>query len=310
VVALEDIYDEFHHGIASPRAIQAFLAYACGNWRREPRYVVLAGNGTYDYKDHLGFGGNLVPPLLMSTGYGLFAADRQFAPQLAIGRLPVSNAAQLGALVQKIIAYENGSGQWTRRVVMAADNPDGGGNYHRDSDDLAGLVPAGYATAKVYLSSIPLNEARQQLIQGLNDGALLVNYMGHGGLDRLAHEGLLTLGDVSALSNADRLPVVTTLTCLTARFAVPGYDCLGEALILQPSGGAIAFWGPSGLLLNRQSKALGEAFLRSTFKRGGCALGDAILEAFQNSADNGSAAASLDLYNLLGDPGLKLRRGE
>jgi len=306
VAELEDIYDEFNHGIASPKAIQSFLAYACGTRRRGPRYVVLAGNGTYDYKDHLGLGGNLVPPLLMGTGYGLFAADRLFARGVAVGRLPANDAAQLAALVQKIIAYEQGSGERAKRVVMAADNADGGGNFPRDSDDLARLIPAGYTVSKVTLSGLPIGEARQQLLQGFKDGALVVNYIGHGGWDRLAQEGLLTLGDAGALNNAGRLPVVTTLSCLTGRFAVPGYDCIGDALVLQPSGGAIAFWGPSGLLLNRQSKALGKKFLRGALRPGQRVLGDVIQEAIRSGSGRASAA-SVDLYNLLGDPALKLR---
>ena len=308
VVTLEDIYDEFNHGIASPRAIQKFLAYARKKWRRKPRYLVLAGSGTYDYKDHLGSGENLVPPLMMATGYGLFATDRLFAPEVAIGRLPAKDAAELETLIQKIIAYERSSGEWARRIVFAADNPDESGNYHRDSDELAEVVPAGYATTKVYLSNVPLNVARQELIQGFNAGALVINYIGHGGLDCLAHEGLLTMDDVGALNNAHRLPVVTTLTCLTGRFAVPGYDCLGEALVLHPGGGAVAFWGPAGLPLNRQSKALGKEFFRAALRRGKRTLGDAILKAHQRCSEKSSAL--LDLYNLLGDPGLMLRRAK
>jgi hypothetical protein len=215
-------------------------------------------------------------------------------------------------MVAKIIAYEQGSGAWTKRVVLAADNADDGGDFPRDSDELAGLVPAGVETRKVYLSGKTPNTsaARQQLIEGFNEGALLVNYMGHGGLDRLAQEGLLRLSDVACLGGGDRLPVVTTLTCVTGRFGLPGYDCLGEALVLQPSGGAIAVWGPSGLLLNRQSKALGEAFLRTVLQSGERVLGKAVQQAYGQSSGHSSSAASLELYNLLGDPALKLRDGE
>jgi hypothetical protein len=312
VVMVEDIYDEFNHGLASPKAIQSFLAYAGSAWRQGPQFVVLAGNGTYDYKNHLGVGDNLVPPLLLSTGYGLFAADRILAPQVAIGRLPARSAGELDVLVAKIVAYEQSAGPWTKRVLLAADNADDGGDFPRDSDDLAGLVPAGYETRKVYLSGpVPdTGAARQALFEGFAEGALLVNYMGHGGVDRLAQEGLLTVGDVSGLGSGDRLPVVTALTCVSGRFALPGYDCLGEALVLEPSGGAIAFWGPAGLLLNRQSKALGEAFLRAALESGERVLGRAVQAAHRASSGHSTPTAPLDLYNLLGDPALKLRNGE
>ena len=42
---------------------------------RVPRFLLLAGLGTLDYKDYLGHGGNLVPPVMVSTPSGLFASD-------------------------------------------------------------------------------------------------------------------------------------------------------------------------------------------------------------------------------------------
>ena len=79
VVCLEDIYDEFNHGLASPRAIKEFLSYATNRWQgNNLKYVVLAGEGTFDYKDNLGYGENLIPPIMVSTPRGLFAADNQY----------------------------------------------------------------------------------------------------------------------------------------------------------------------------------------------------------------------------------------
>ena len=58
-----------------------------------------------------------------------------------------------------------------------------------------------------------------------------MNYVGHGGLDRLASEGLLVTADADALTNGERLPVVTALTCTINRFEVPGFVPLGAALV-------------------------------------------------------------------------------
>ena len=69
VVDLEDIYDEFNHGISSPEAIRNFISYAYNNWREAPKYVVLAGDGTFDYKDNMGYGDNLVT-VLYAKGLG------------------------------------------------------------------------------------------------------------------------------------------------------------------------------------------------------------------------------------------------
>ena len=134
-----------------------------------------------------------------------------------------------------------------------------------------------------------------------------MNYIGHGGMDRWTHEGLLTTRDVSGLGNGNSLPVVTALTCVSGRFAVPGFRCIGEALVMTPGGGAIAFWGPSGLSLNDRAKTLGQGFFREAFQSKKTVLGDVLLNALRSyGADDDTSK----IYNLLGDPALRLRRGK
>ncbi|MBM4031952.1 MAG: hypothetical protein FJ291_09220 [Planctomycetes bacterium] len=301
VVDIEDVYDEFAYGIATPKAVQAFLAWARSNWREPPRYVLLAGHGTWDYKDYLGRGDNLIPALQVDTPYGLFSHDGEFSKQAAVGRLPARTPDELAVMIAKTIAYEQSVGAWRNRVLMVADNADGGGNFPRDSDDLAALIPAGHAVDKVYLSQFSLNEARRRLISGLDAGALLVNYIGHGGMAQWTHEGLLRTSDVDALRNGTRLPVVAALTCLSARFALPGYDCIGEAFVLKPDGGAVAFWGPSGLSMNDEAKGLGRRFIQAAFGQPAARVGDAALRAAATETEMSKT------FNLLGDPALKLR---
>jgi len=132
VVALDDVMNEFNHGISSPEAIKRFLAVAFTRWRKSPRYVVLAGDGSLDYKDALGFGGNLIPPKLVPTDSGLAASDNYLAdvdgdhlPEFSIGRLPVVSPEELATVIEKIIAYEQGPGSLA--AVLVADLPDNGG---------------------------------------------------------------------------------------------------------------------------------------------------------------------------------------
>ncbi len=320
VVELEDIYDEFNHGIAGPEAIRDFLSYAYHNWRKAPRYVVLAGDGTYDYKNNQGHGDNLLPPLMVGTADGLFASDNRFAdvagndgvPEMALGRLPVLSNQELQSLIDKIAAYEAASGgAWEKRVLMAADDPDEGGDFPSDSDDLASLIPQGYTVDKVYLSEHTVEEARQLILNRINNGVSLLNYIGHAGVDRMAQEGLLLRRDVDLLSNGEKAPVVTALTCVAGQFAIPGYDSLGEALVLKSGGGAAAFWGPSGLSFNAEAKILGRCFLEAAFKSrvesAKMRLGEVILKSLAGYAASGNLPHMLDIYNLLGDPALEMK---
>ena len=93
MVDIEDVYDEFGFGVPSPYALQAFLAYARSTWTSPPRYVVLAGDGTYDYKDAFGFGDNLIPPMMVYTPDGLVPSDVWFADVDPSGFAPRSRSA-------------------------------------------------------------------------------------------------------------------------------------------------------------------------------------------------------------------------
>jgi hypothetical protein len=107
--------------------------------------------------------------------------------------------------------------------------------------------------------------------------------------------------------NGDRLPVVTALTCLSNRFDVPGFSALGERLVLHDGGGAIAVWGPTGLASEEDLLVLDKAFFKAVFVWREKTLGEAVLRALRTFRRNGGDVQAGLIYNLLGDPCLRLR---
>jgi hypothetical protein len=315
VVSLEEIAGSYGDGVATPHAIRAFLTAAWQGQKVPPRYVVLAGRGTIDYRDLLGYADNVLPPLLVQSAGGLFPSDNRLAdvsgdglPEMAVGRIPVLTESSLQAFVDKLIAYETGApAEWARRVLLLSDGPDQGTVFAADSDRIAAQIPFPVQAERIDLGTELLSAARARLFAGLSEGAGLVNYLGHGGLDRLAAGGLLTSADVAGLTNGDRLPVLTAMTCTVNRFAVPGVPSLGELLVESAGGGAVAVWGPSGLADSRASRELAEIFYRRTAERGTLRLGDLILRSYAELRAQGGSASLPDIYNLLGDPALRLR---
>jgi hypothetical protein len=316
VVDIEDVYDEFNHGLQNPNAIKDFLTYAHGQWNGPPKYVVLAGEGTLDYQGNLGFGDNVIPPLLVSTAYGLFPSDNAFVDavggdglaDMAIGRLPASTSLELQNLISKIISYETSSSDgWGDQIFLLADDPDDGGEFPTDSDSLGSLIPDQFTTDKIYLSEKPFTDARDELLEGINTGAAFINYIGHAGPDRFATEGLLTLSDLDGLTNGTKLPVFTTFTCYVGRFEIPGYDSIGEGLVVDPDGGAIAVWAPTGLSINNEAFALGMGLFESVFQNGEGVLGDAILDALEAYYSGSFTNALHEIYTLFGDPALQIK---
>ncbi|HYG60966.1 MAG TPA: C25 family cysteine peptidase, partial [Thermoanaerobaculia bacterium] len=326
VVDVEAVYDEFNAGLPSPHALRAFLAHARRSWRKAPRYVVLAGAGSIDYRDLLGYGGGLVPPLLVRSSGGLFVSDNAIAdvaggaggdglPEMAIGRLPVRTPAELNAYIDKLGAAEAAGvagPEWRSRVLMLSDAPDRGADFAADNEKVAGRLPDAYSVDRIDLGAEPLEAARGRLFSGLARGAALVNYLGHGGLDRLTGAGLLASADIPAMAAGPRLPVLTAMTCTVNRFGVPGVSSLGEVLVRQPGRGAAAVWSPSGLSIHGEAVLLAERFYQTATDPSSAAtatrLGDLVLRSLGDLKTLGGSRSMLDVYNLLGDPALLVQQ--
>jgi hypothetical protein len=310
VADLDQIMDTFNAGVSDPHALRSFLTYARTQWSQGPRYVALAGEGTLDYRNLLGYGDNLVPPLMVRSEGGLFPSDNLLGdadgdglPEIAVGRIPVLSTAELDAYTAKLAAYESAAAAgWTGTAVLAADATDRGADFAADSDRVAGQLAA-YTLNRIDLGTTPLADARAQLLAAIGQGAAFVNYMGHGGLDRLSSGGLLTSADVPGLANGERLPVVTAMTCTINRFALPGIPALGELLVKSAGGGAAAVWGPSGLSTSGEAALLAERFYHTDDAR----LGDRVLRAIAEFRTLGGNVDLPRIYDLIGDPALRLQ---
>ncbi len=317
VVDLEDVYDEFNAGLASPKALRDFLQHARQNWKIKPRFVLLLGNGTLDYRNLLGRNDNLVPPLLINTqGGGLIAADAPLAdpdgdgrPDLALGRLPVLDAAGVAAYLAKLTAHDAGGGGGAPRVLLLADDPERDANFAGDSAAVAGVLSGAYAIDTVDLpGAAALAPTRDKLFAALAQGRDIVSYLGHGGLDRLTAEGLLTNADLAAGGRlgANRPVVFSGLTCSINRFELPGYASLGELLVLQANGGAVAVWAAAGLSQHGDAVKLNEALFGAYQQPGMATVGEAVQRAVTDYVAAGHPAALTAGYVLLGDPAARL----
>jgi hypothetical protein len=311
VVGLQAVYDEFADGIPSPLAIRSFLQYATTSWQTAPRHATLVGRGTWDYKNRWGVGDNLVPAALVATPHGLAPSDARLAdlvgddgvPDIGIGRLPFLSAQEAQDYLAKVQQHEAAPfAKWQRRLMVVADNPDGGGNFTADSDQVAGLVPAGHRVDKVYLGSMDLATARQSILDAINQGVLFFNYVGHGGLDRLASEGMLTSDDVPLLTNGSRLPAFVATTCLAGDYGIPGFRSLGEHLLLHPAGGAYAVFGPSWLSEDDAAVRLDGALVRQIFVGQERVFGEAARKALSELEVGPQQEYIRSTYHLLGEP--------
>jgi len=308
LVDIEDVYDEFAFGNKSPQAIKGFLGFAATNWQVAPRFVLLAGDASYDPKDHLGFGENdVVPTALVDTEYMETASDESLGDfdsdgiaEFAIGRLPARTAIEASQMAAKIVDYERS--RPSQEVLLVADESDGY-DFGDANSRLMRLLPASLKVSRIDRGP---GVANSDLVEVINRGQKVVNYVGHGSLD--AWNGrILTGADAQTLTNRERLSLFVMMTCLNGYFHNASADALAEALI-KADGGAVAVWASTGMSLPIDQRSMNEEFYRLIFvgdgtKSRSLTIGEAAARAKAAIVDKDIRRT----WVLLGDPAMKLR---
>ena len=322
IVDVEQIYDEFGGGLLSPQAIRDFLSHAYHNWAKPaPTFVLLVGDGSYDFLDHHGYGAaTYLPPFLemVDPWWGETAADNRYVtvdggdplPDMLLGRLPVNTPAEAAAVVSKIVQYEQDPwlGDWNARHVFVTDDQDAAGDFAATANSVYNAFIADpWVGTRIYLDDLDAGTAQEKAVQAWQQGALLISFVGHSSWHQWAAESILDIHDVPDLHNDRRWPVVLSMTCFTGFFHHPEYGTLDESLLRLSGGGAIATWSPSGLGVATGHDHLYQGFYRAVFTNGTDQLGPATLYAKMRLYSQAPAHADLlDTYHLFGDPAMAL----
>ena len=325
VVDVEDIFDEFSHGLMLREAIGAFISHAYHNWELPPQYVLLFGDATFDYRNLLGGGRpSFVPTLYYDARrrgnspsdylYSLVDGD-DLLPDVAVGRLAVETAVEAEGVVDKIVGYdtEPAPGDWRSRVVYLA-NHHPKNEFTRPSDELASRFsePFGLQSVKIYNPDekhLP-NPTGKAFLDALNAGALLVNFNGHGAAGTMQYVFSLQFPDwdyLSQVDNGPRLPLVTALSCLNGMFVNPHTEAIGEVFTDRADGGSIAFISASAQSFTSQNDLLGKQLFGQFFTEERLAFGPALNAAKARVlAAHPSWTASALTMQLFGDPAQEL----
>ena len=307
LIDIDDIYDEFSFGNKTPQALKDFLTYAKTSWARAPRFVVLAGDGTYDPKNYAGLGDfDLVPTRLVETAYNEAATDDWFAdvnndgvPDIAIGRLPVRTPAEAAAMVTKLVSYDAAAG--TNNVLLVADR---NSNFDFEAADtqLRSLIPASLTVTDIRRGQVGDATARTQLLAALNQGSKVVNYYGHGSTTVWTDAPMLSASDAAGLTNQNHLSLIVSMTCLNGYFHAPSIESLGESL-LKAQGGAIAVWASSGLTDAQAQTVMSRDAISRLLNGSTLTIGEIVALAK-------ASVTNLDVrrtWILLGDPATRLK---
>jgi hypothetical protein len=134
-----------------------------------------------------------------------------------------------------------------------------------------------------------------------------MSYVGHGSTVIWASENVLNNMDVPAFALQPRQPLLFTMNCLNGYFHIPSMNSLAEQLVKADGKGAIAAFAPSGMSLNGAAHLYHKALLAQILSGAHPRLGDAVLAAQVEYVETGALPELLSIYNLLGDPALRIR---
>jgi hypothetical protein len=329
VVDVQDIYDEFAFGDVSDRSVWDFTQHAFDTWVDRPVYLMLFGRMTYDYRNILDqFKNTRVPRVpampfqsvrrgqaFTDHFYGMVSGDDPFM-DIWVGRISVNHAVEADAVVAKILSYDEApQAAWRSRATFLAnwDAIAGDALFIQDSDKLIENYadPLGLQSFRVYhdVDTPPEpNESSNETIQQLNEGRVLLNFMGHGSAALMQKFIAGTFQQrgfnyIAQLTNAERLPLVIAMSCLNGLYDEPTLICFAEEMVNKRDGGAIAYVSASSLAFIFVNNEINKSMLQYLLLEGVTDFGRALalsktdLLAAMPGIDNG-----VFMMNLMGDP--------
>jgi len=315
VVSIESLYDAYGNSVGTPHAIHDFLVDADAQWVDKPRFVLLLGDGTLDYRGLMGVGPGAIAPRMVQTKGGLYASDALLGDldddglaDVAIGRIPAQTADEAMAAFEALQRYQALEFADFGLAALMISGVNRGANFSGSIEDLVQMFPPALETRWIPVDALGVEQARAELTIDLQRAPYWMHYTGHGGRDRFDDQGVLKSEDVPTLQPL-LPPIVTGMTCTTSRFELPGTYALAQHMVDPANAFAIASWGPSGLTMSHDAAKLGEAFATKLFSHDGETprLGDLIVALHQETTPVYDPDA-LAVYVLLGDPALRLKR--
>jgi hypothetical protein len=346
VVTTDQIFNEFGGGAPDPVAIRDWVKMYYDKFGAsaadKPKYLLLFGDASYDFKDRLNNNTNYVPawennfsldPLSTYASddfYGFLDDNEDINAGLitnyldiGIGRVPARSIEEATAFVDKVMAYFDRAsfGPWRNNLVFVADDEDN--NLHIQDAEILTTTAASatpiFNQQKIYLDAFRQEsgsggsrypQANLTINNQVYNGTLIWNYNGHGGAKRLAEETVLDQDIVNNWNNDHRLPLFITATCDFAPYDNPGIRSIGEDILLRPKTGGIALMTTTRVVFAFSNRIMNDNYLRfalqpdanGKFK----SLGDAVREAKNYTYQTSGDVANNRKFTLLGDPAMTL----
>ncbi len=285
---IDEIYNQFSSGTVDPTAIRNFLRFAYQNWQTAPFYVLFFGDGTYDYLDVEGKDNNFIPTYQTVESFNevsSYPTDDYYARisgndnklDLAHGRIMVNSPEEAEVTIDKIIEYESESDKslWRNTITLVADDGkktdgDDGSTHTTQSETLAiEYIPKYFDLHKIYLAAYPTvntglgrrkPDVNKAIVDAVNNGTLLLNFIGHGNPDTWTHEYVYERTITVPQFTNSQYFFLTAATCDFGRYDDPVSKSGTEEMLLLPDAGMIGGFSATRSVFSAPNAALNNEF--------------------------------------------------
>jgi hypothetical protein len=333
---VDEIFNEFSGGLMDPTAIRDLLKFAYESWAVKPFYVLILGDGTFDYLNTVKDNKNFVPTyqsVASLNEISSYPSDDYYAKvagidnkiDLALGRLNVNSTKEADVVIDKIIAYEKSENKsdWRNTITLIADDGPAGigsddGSLHTgQSENLSNIIlPKSLYQNKIYLVAYPTEyvglgrrkpEVNKAIINSINDGTLLLNYIGHGSPELWAHENVFEKTTSMPQIKNDKYFFLTAATCDFGRYDDPSMQSSAEAMITLNNAGAIIAFTAARIVYSQYNATLNDSLYTNLFRTKDpngmpTTVGRAYFLTKQYQVDKEND----EKYHLFGDPAVRL----
>jgi hypothetical protein len=288
------------------------------------------GDASYDPRNRLGEASATEDPVYLVRGdqvdfgsdsslgiLNLGEEDESLYPSISIGRLPTNSLSRAEGYVSKVIDYESG----TSSPVLLAKKAQFYAGRDKVNEDFAGQTQklaetfistnTEFSVGYENLGAMSKPAANSEVLSSFNDSPLFISFFGHGAEDLWGIDGFFTNSDATSLRN-DKYPDVIGMNCLNGYYydADPTWTSLAEELVLNPNGGAIAFWGSTAMTapsvqVSLATNTINEFGQRSKIGESGTRLGEVFLTAKSALVNHQSSFDTVRSWTIIGDPSLK-----
>ena len=347
IVRADQVYNEFSCGTPDATAIRRFMKMLydkASSEQTRPRNLLLFGPGVWDNRmvtsalsdadpdDYLLCyeGDNSVShtsSYVLEEYYALVDDDCSSSvlneyPRIGVGRIPAETLSEAKAVVDKLLTYiyNEQTGSWKNVLCFMAD--DGNDNIHMEDAEAVisqteSLYPD-YFCKRIYWDTYTRESnstsntypgVETDIDKQMEDGALVMNYTGHGAAYVLSHERVMLTTDFADW-DSPRLPLWFHAACDVAPFDM-NEENIGVTALLNESGAAMGVVSTARTVYSSPNRAINLQFMKYVLGTDSygrrITIGEALSLAKAALVGTSYSSVNKAHFVLLGDPAIALQ---